>query len=84
GERDLPLMLDELSLLGSRVPRLVVITQEERIREIGEKTLFSFPISDLLVLPSMGGTPVPDLHLPFVLNAVGIALAATWRGTIDT
>ncbi|MBL0712646.1 MAG: SIS domain-containing protein, partial [Desulfosarcina sp.] len=30
-ERYLPQTLDELSLLGSRVPRLVVITQEERI-----------------------------------------------------
>jgi hypothetical protein len=78
-ERYLPQMLDELSLLGSRVPRLVVITQEERIREAGRKTLFHYPISDLLVLPSPGGVPIADMHLPFVLDAVGVALAAVWK-----
>jgi len=80
-ERDLPRMLDELSLLGSRVPRLVIITQAERIREAGEKALFSFPITNLLVLPSLHGAPIPDMHLPFVLNAVGTALAAAWKTT---
>ena len=79
GERDLPLMLDELSLLGSRLPRLAIITQEERIREAGEKTLFSFPVNDLLVLPSPHGGPIADLHLPIVLNAVGAALATIWK-----
>ena len=79
GERALPAMLDELSLLGSRVPRLVVITQEERLREGGAETLFSFPVSNLLVLPTIAGAPVPDLHLPLVLGAVGAALAALWQ-----
>ena len=79
GERDLPLMLDELSLLGSRIPRLAIITQEERIREAGEKTLFSFPVNDMLVLPSPHGGPIADLHLPIVLNAVGAALATIWK-----
>ncbi len=78
-ERYLPQMLDELSLLGSRVPRLVILTQEERIREAGKKTLFHYPISDLLVLPAPGGVPIADMHLPFVLNAVGAALAAVWQ-----
>jgi hypothetical protein len=84
GERHLPVMLDELALLGSRIPRLVVMTQEERIQEIGEKTLFSFPVCGLLALPSIGGAPISDLHLPFVLNAVGIALSDTWRRLPDT
>lgn len=78
-ERALPAMLDELSLLGSRVPRLVVITQQDRIREVGEKTFFGFPVSNLLVLPPVGGAPIPDMHLPLVLNAVGAALAAVWK-----
>jgi hypothetical protein len=78
-ERALPAMLDELSLLGSRVPRLVVITQQDRIREVGEKTFFGFPVSNLLVLPSVGGAPIPDMHLPLVLDAVGAALAAVWK-----
>ncbi len=78
-ERYLPLMLDELSLLGSRAPRLVVITQAERIHEIGEKTLFGFPISSLLLLRSFGHAPIADMHLPLVLNAVGAALAAVWK-----
>ena len=77
-ERALPLMLDELSLLGSRTPRLVIITQEARIRDMGEKTLFSFPVSDLLILPAPSGAPIADLHLPLVLNAIGAALAAAW------
>ncbi len=76
--RSLPFMLDELSLVGSRAPRLVIITQEARIKEVGAKTLFSFPISDLLILPSRQGMPIADLHLPLVLNAVGAALAAVW------
>ncbi len=78
-ERHLPQMLDELSLLGSRMPRLVVITQEKRIRAAGKNTLFHCPISDLLVLPSPGGLPIADMHLPFVLDAVGVALAAVWK-----
>jgi glucosamine 6-phosphate synthetase-like amidotransferase/phosphosugar isomerase protein len=78
-ERDLPLMLDELSLLGSRIPRLAIITQEERIREAGEKTLFSFPVNDMLIFPSSHGGPFADLHLPIVLNAVGAALATIWK-----
>jgi glucosamine 6-phosphate synthetase-like amidotransferase/phosphosugar isomerase protein len=78
-KRALPMMLDELSLLGSRVPRLVVITQEDCIREMGAKTLFSFPVNNLLVLPRAGEVPIPDLHLPIVLTAVGAALAALWK-----
>ncbi len=79
-ERDLPRMLDELSLVGGRAPRLVVITQEARIREAGEKALFSYPISDLLMLPSPNGAPIADPHLPFVLPALGAALSAAWPG----
>ena len=81
GERALPAMLDELSLLGSRVPRLVVITQEERLREGGAETFFSFPVSNLLVLPTIAGASVADLHLPLMLGAVGVALAALWQTT---
>ncbi|NNG00220.1 MAG: hypothetical protein HKM93_12620 [Desulfobacteraceae bacterium] len=79
GERSLPLMLDELALLGSRVPRLIVITQEERIHEIGEKILYAFPINNLLVLRSPRHSPIADMHLPIVLNAVGVAMAAVWQ-----
>jgi hypothetical protein len=61
------------------VPRLVVITQEERLREAGSNTLFRYPISDLLVLPSPGGVPIADMHLLFVLSAVGVALADIWK-----
>jgi hypothetical protein len=79
GDRSLPFMLDELSLIGSRAPRLVIITQQARLQEMDPNTLFSFPISDLLILPSPNGAPIADLHLPLVLNAVGAALAACWR-----
>jgi hypothetical protein len=78
-ERDLPVMLDELSLLGSRLPRLVILTQKERIREVGEKSLFSFPVSNLVVLPEIDGHPIADLHLPLVLMGVGAALAGAWN-----
>lgn len=78
GERDLPVMLDELSLVGSRLPRLVILTQEGRIREIGEKTLLAFPVSNLVVLPAVDGRPISDLHLPLVLLAIGAALAVAW------
>jgi hypothetical protein len=79
GERDLPVMLDELSLLGSRFPRLVILTQEERLREAGEKAFFSAPVSELLILPSPRRAPIAELHLPLVLEAVGAALAEVWR-----
>ena len=79
GQRHLPLMLDELSLLGSRFPRLVVITQQARIREMGKKTLFGFPVSALVVLPGSVNVPMADAHLPLVLGAVGTALAAVWK-----
>ncbi len=80
-ERDLPVMLDELSVLGSRAARLVVITQPKRIKEIGENTLFRFPISGLIKLPSLHDAPIPDLYLPYVLNALAIAAAAVWPDT---
>ena len=79
GERALPAMLDELSLLGSRVPRLVVITQEDRLRQAGAETVFSFPVSNLLILPAVAGAPIADLHLPLVLDALGVALAGLWQ-----
>jgi glucosamine 6-phosphate synthetase-like amidotransferase/phosphosugar isomerase protein len=79
GERALPAMLDELSLLGSRVPRLVVITQKERLRKVGAETFFSFPVSNLLTLPTVAGAPIADLHLPLVLNALGVVLADLWQ-----
>ncbi len=82
-ERYMPMMLDELSLLGSRVPRLVVITQEKHIQTVGRKTFFHYPISDLLILPSPGGATIADMHLPLVLNAVGAALAAIWAATLE-
>ncbi|MGD9139108.1 MAG: hypothetical protein PVH42_20255, partial [Desulfobacterales bacterium] len=66
-------------LLGSRLPRLVILTQEKRIREAGEKTLFGFPVSNLVVLPEVDGHPIADLHLPLVLMAVGAALASAWN-----
>lgn len=77
-ERDLPLMLDELSVLGSRAARLIVITQPKRIEEIGEETLFRFPISGLIQLPSLHDAPIADLYLPFALNALAIATEAAW------
>jgi len=79
GERALPAMLDELSLLGSRLPRLVVITQEDRLRQGGAETFFSFPVCNLLVLPTVAGAPIADLHLPLVLNALGVVLADLWQ-----
>jgi hypothetical protein len=79
GELALPAMLDELSLLGSRLPRLVVITQEDRLRQAGADTFFSFPVSNLLVLPTVAGMPIADLHLPLVLEALGVALADLWQ-----
>jgi len=79
GERALPAMLDELSLLGSRVPRLVVITQEDRLGRAGAETFFSFPVSNLLILPKIAGAPIADLHLPLILNALGVALADLWQ-----
>lgn len=69
----------ELRRLGSRLPRLVIISQEERIRQAREKILFNFSVSELLVLRSQFGAPIADLHLPFALNAVGAALAAIWK-----
>jgi glucosamine 6-phosphate synthetase-like amidotransferase/phosphosugar isomerase protein len=79
GERALPAMLDELSLLGSRLPRLVVITQEDRLRQAGADTFFSFPVSNLLVLPTVAGMPIADLHLPLALEALGVTLADLWQ-----
>ncbi|MDZ7698538.1 MAG: hypothetical protein U5R49_16970 [Deltaproteobacteria bacterium] len=73
--------LDELAVYGCRYARLVVITQEvfASAGDKKERPLFQYPMSHLLKLPALKGSkgkvPIPDLHLPFVMNLVGMAMA---------
>lgn len=74
--------LDELAVYGCRYARLVVISQEVFVSARGkkERPLFQYPMSHLLKLPGLEGinghVPIPDLHLPLVMNLVGTAMAA--------
>jgi glucosamine 6-phosphate synthetase-like amidotransferase/phosphosugar isomerase protein len=80
-------ILDELSVLGCRYPRLIVITQHSLWTEAHEKIFAAFPISRRIFLPEPLGEeplrPISGFHLPLTLQPVFAALAGEFRRRID-
>jgi hypothetical protein len=80
-------ILDELSVLGCRYPRLIVITQHSLWTEAHEKILAAYPISRRIFLPEPLGEepvrPISGFHLPLTLQPVFAALAGEFRRRID-
>ena len=68
--------LDEIATLGCRYPRMILITQAAFLEPKNCQQLYKFPVSSTIALPAIGGEPIPDMHLPFVLNIIGEAFSA--------
>jgi len=72
--------LDELATYGCRYARMIVIAQEAFRNGPGKDPFVHYPISHLIVLPSLnqegGRVPVSGLILPFALNLLATAMAA--------
>ena len=80
--------LDELATYGCRYARMIVIAQEAFHNGPGKDPFAYYPISHLIVVPSLnqegGKVPVSGLVLPFALNLLATAMAAAseeeWGG----
>lgn len=76
--------LDELSTLGCRNARIILITQKAFVRMPDKKALFTHPFSHLIRIPSPKdkeeALPVSGFILPFLMEIIGIALAAEAGG----
>ena len=75
-DRYLDKAIDEISTFGSRYPRMILITQQAFLNGKAKEALYRFPVSSSIVLPETPAGPVPEMHLPFVLNIIGEELAA--------
>ena len=70
-ERYFPKALDEIAILGCRYPRMILITQAAFLDRKSRGQLYKFPVSSTIALPEIAGGPIPEMHLPFVLNIIG-------------
>jgi glucosamine 6-phosphate synthetase-like amidotransferase/phosphosugar isomerase protein len=70
-EHYFPQALDEISTLGCRYPRMILITQAAFLDRKSREQLYKFPVSSTIALPEIAGGPIPEMHLPFVLNIIG-------------
>lgn len=75
-DRYLDKAIDEISTFGSRHPRMILMTQQTFLTGKAKEALYRFPVSSTIVLPETPAGPVPEMHLPFVLNIIGEELAA--------
>lgn len=77
--------LDELANYGCRYARIIVISQEAFRNDPEKRALYRYPISRLLFMPSLEGQgekiPISELHLPFAMNLMGVAMAAATAET---
>jgi len=71
--------VDELATYGCRYARLVVISQEAFQHAPEKKSLYKYPISHLVFLPSLEGeegkVEASELILPFAMNLLGTEMA---------
>jgi hypothetical protein len=78
-ERYIDKAIDEISTFGSRYPRMILITQQAFLNGKAKEALYRFPVSSTIVLPQTPAGPVPEMHLPFVLNMIGEELSACFE-----
>ena len=75
-ERYLDQALDEISTFGCRFPRMILMTQQAFLNGKAKDALYKFPVSNTIILQETPTGPVPEMHLPFVMNIIGEELAA--------
>ncbi|MBW2589602.1 MAG: SIS domain-containing protein [Deltaproteobacteria bacterium] len=68
--------LDEISTFGCRYPRMILMTQQSFLNGKAKDALYRFPVSNTIILPETSYGPIPEMHLPFVMNIIGEELAA--------
>jgi len=68
--------LDEISTFGCRYPRMILMTQQSFLNGKAKAALYRFPVSNTIILPETSSGPIPEMHLPFVMNIIGEELAA--------
>ena len=75
-ERYIDQALDEISTFGCRYPRMILMTQQSFLNGKAKDALYRFPVSNTIILPETPSGPIPEMHLPFVMNIVGEELTA--------
>jgi len=75
-ERYFDQALDEISTFGCRYPRMILMTQQSFLNGKAKDALYRFPVSNTIILPETPTGPVPEMHLPFVMNIIGEEMAA--------
>jgi glucosamine 6-phosphate synthetase-like amidotransferase/phosphosugar isomerase protein len=68
--------LDEISTFGCRYPRMILITQQAFLDKKGKASLYRYPVCSTIILPTIAGEPIPEMHLSFVMNMIGTEMAA--------
>lgn len=71
--------LDELSVLGSRNARIILITQNAFVRLSDKRAMFAQPFSHLIQIPSPEAdgeaVPISGFMVPLLMDIIGIAMA---------
>jgi len=75
-ERYFDQALDEISTFGCRYPRMILMTQQSFLNGKAKDAFYRFPVSNTIILPETPTGPVPEMHLPFIMNIIGEELAA--------
>jgi len=60
---------------------MILITQAAFLDPKNRKQLYKFPVSSTITLPEIAAGPIPEMHLPFVLNIIGEEFAACLEKT---
>jgi len=87
-ERFLSQALEEIATYICRYPRMIIITQETFQQELEKTSLFNYPISNLILLPTLkaddANMSISGFHLPFAVNLVARCMAAAYSHRNNT
>jgi len=75
-ERYFDQALDEISTFGCRYPRMILMTQQAFLNGKSKDALYRFPVSNTIILPETSSGPIPEMHLPLVMNIIGEEMGA--------
>jgi hypothetical protein len=53
-----------------------LITQAAFLDPKSRKQLYRFPVSSTITLPEIAAGPIPEMHLPLILNTIGEEFSA--------
>jgi len=55
---------------------MILMTQQAFLNGKAKAALYRFPVSNTIILPETSSGPIPEMHLPFIMNIIGEELAA--------